>query len=229
MAKSRVGIRNGALSNRTSTLWNNLLAYYSGDGTPNDALGNYNGTLTNGATYGTGIINQGFSLDGVNDYITTGVRSGFVNSDNFTFSAWINTSNSSSNKLYVTNFASTSSGPSLAIWNSKPTLFRGNNGLLSGLTVLPSNTWFHLTISHTPYNGATPNVTFYVNGVFDSSGIFSVGTTVGATTQFIGGFSTTTIRVPNCTIDEVGIWNRTLTQSEVTELYNSGAGKQYPN
>ena len=67
MAQTRVGVRPRISPN--STLWNDLLAYYTGDGTPNDALGNYNGTLVNGTTYGTGIINQGFSLDGVNDYV----------------------------------------------------------------------------------------------------------------------------------------------------------------
>lgn len=29
-------------------------------------------------------------------------------------------------------------------------------------------------------------------------------------------------------MDEVGIWNRTLTSSEVSELYNNGSGNQYP-
>ena len=50
----------------SNPLWNGLQAYYTADNTPNDALGNYNGTLTNDATYDTGIINQGFSLNGVN-------------------------------------------------------------------------------------------------------------------------------------------------------------------
>ena len=54
----------------SNPLWNGLQAYYTADNTPNDALGTYNGVLTNGATYGTGIINQGFSLDGVNDYVS---------------------------------------------------------------------------------------------------------------------------------------------------------------
>ena len=30
------------------------------------------------------------------------------------------------------------------------------------------------------------------------------------------------------TIDEVGIWSRALTSTEVTSLYNGGAGFQYP-
>jgi hypothetical protein len=29
-------------------------------------------------------------------------------------------------------------------------------------------------------------------------------------------------------IDEVGIWSRVLTSTEVTQLYNGGAGLQYP-
>jgi hypothetical protein len=32
----------------------------------------------------------------------------------------------------------------------------------------------------------------------------------------------------NGSIDEVGIWSRALTSSEVTSLYNSGSGRQYP-
>ena len=30
-------------------------------------------------------------------------------------------------------------------------------------------------------------------------------------------------------VDELGIWDRVLTPTEITELYNSGVGKQYPN
>jgi hypothetical protein len=29
-------------------------------------------------------------------------------------------------------------------------------------------------------------------------------------------------------IDEIGVWSRALTSGEVTQLYNSGAGLQYP-
>ena len=68
-----------------STLWNDLLAYYTADNTPNDALGNYNGTLVNGATYGTGIINQGVSLDGINDYVDMGNVLDFDGSTPFSF------------------------------------------------------------------------------------------------------------------------------------------------
>ena len=33
----------------------------------------------------------------------------------------------------------------------------------------------------------------------------------------------------NGILDEIGVWDRELTSTEVTELYNSGSGKQYPN
>ena len=67
----RVGWRNFvSLAPTNNPLWDNLVAYYTGDNTPNDAKGTANGTLINGATYSTGKINNGFSLDGVNDYVT---------------------------------------------------------------------------------------------------------------------------------------------------------------
>jgi hypothetical protein len=47
------------------------------------------------------------------------------------------------------------------------------------------------------------------------------------TTRFsIGNFNNGQFSSAN--VDEVGVWNRVLTSAEVTQLYNSGAGLQYP-
>ena len=86
----RVGWRNYlAPSTSTNPLWNSLVAYYSGDNTANDSKGTANGTLVNGATYSTGKINNGFSLDGINDYVS--IPNGTFNptSGSYAISAWI--------------------------------------------------------------------------------------------------------------------------------------------
>ena len=216
----------GAVGN---PLWNDLLAYYTADNTPNDSLGNYNGTLTNGATYGTGIINQGFSLDGVNDYVDVGSRTGFNNTQSFTFSAWIN--GTILNRTLVSNADTTSGGAALGTWNSgagrKIALVKGTGvSQCFGNTTLSSSTWYHLVAVHTPYDGVSANVQFYVNGSADGSSIFDIGTPSGSNNQHIGA-STNLAAFFSGIIDEVGIWSRDLSSSEVTELYNSGAGLQY--
>jgi hypothetical protein len=223
MAKTRVGVR-------VPSLWNGLLAYYRADGTSNDQTGNYNGVLTNGTTYGTGKINQGFSLDGVNDYVDIGSRQIFNNTQSFTFSCWIN-ANQIRNRLLITNANTTGGGANLSIWSdgvSRKLALIGGNGSGNqtfGNTTLSTSTWYHLVIVHTPYDGVNSNVTFYVNGSNDGTGIFDAGTSSDVANQYIGT-NTTFGGFFSGIIDEIGIWNKALKSSEVEELYNEGNGNQ---
>jgi hypothetical protein len=213
-------------------LWNDLLAYYTADNTPNDALGSYDLTLYNGTTYTTGIINNGFSFDGVNDYAeTTATRVGHGNSDSFTISCWANTSDVRNRGLVVD--GDTGVGGTLGIWTNGVTgftisLLKGQgSAICNGNTVLSNSTLYHLVVVHTPYDGVSANVQFYVNGSPDGSAIFDIGTPSVATVKQIGTKSDTATFYTGM-IDEVGIWSRDLSASEVTDLYNSGAGLQYP-
>ena len=223
MAKTRVGIR-------VPSIWNGLLSYYRADGTPNDQTGNYNGVLTNGATYGTGKINQGFSFDGVNDYVNIGSRQIFNNTQSFTFSCWIN-ANQIRNRMLITNADTTGGGANLSIWSdgvSRKLALIGGNGSgdqTFGNTTLSTSTWYHLVAVHTPYDGVNSNVTFYVNGTVDGTGMFDAGTSLSVGNQYIGT-NTTFGGFFNGIIDEIGIWNKALKSSEVEELYNEGNGFQ---
>ena len=235
MAQQRVGVRNGALFNPTSTLWNNLLAYYTADGTPNDALGTYNGILTNGATYGTGIINQGFSLDGVNDYVNMGNVLNFIGDTPFSFSCWINPLGSKTVNI-LSKFTTTGYYPgyTLHLTSNKVRFIIQNNNSTNRIRVTTTSTLTsgmrHISLT---YDGSTnaSGVKIYVDGVNQSLIADFDGFTGGLTTSsdfVIGGF-VTGLNYFNGIIDEVGVWNKELSASEVTELYNAGAGKQYPN
>jgi hypothetical protein len=232
----RVGIRNGSLFNNNSTLWNGLLAYYTGDGTANDALGNYNGTLINGTTYGTGIINQGFSLDGVNDYVDMGDVLDFDGSTPFTFNFWVSPTAATANvaffskydgtKGYIIRKSSNGNYVNIVILSS------GSNylSISSNSIVVPSNSYSMITVT---YNG-TPNISgikIYVNATSDTLTALYQGfsTSASNTSNFLMGCVKTNANFYGGGIDEIGVWDRVITQTEVTELYNSGTGKQYPN
>jgi hypothetical protein len=45
-----------------------MVAWWPGDGTPNDIVGTTPGILQGGAMFGTGMVAQAFALDRVNDY-----------------------------------------------------------------------------------------------------------------------------------------------------------------
>lgn len=224
----------------SNPLWNGLQAYYTADNTPNDALGNYNGTLTNGATYGTGIINQGFSFDGINDYVDLGNNLDFDGSTPFSFNVWVKKNSKKFNGL----ISKAGGAPSYVGYN-----FRfdqsGSGGYLNFIltsdftttnqlycrsnSAVPLSSMNMCTVS---YDGSksVSGVKFYINGVVDST----VSVTDNLTGSVTNSNNCTLGAVPlggnvylNGIIDEVGVWSRELTSAEVTELYNGGAGLQY--
>ena len=209
-------------------LWDGLLAYYTADNTPNDALGTYNGTLTNGATYGTGIINNGFSFDGVNDYISISPTFGSTFSNNaspHSYAAWIYPTNITDTYNFIIQNGSGAKGTSMLISTSKLSFFFGGGSNVTSTAggVINVNQWNHVVCA---YDGAGV-VKFYVDGSLITTGAASWTDAAGATNTYIGSYAGAT-HYFNGIIDEVGVWNRELIASEVTELYNSGAGKQYP-
>ena len=216
----------------SSTLWNNLLSYYTADNTPNDSKGSINGTLFNGATYGTGKINNGFSLDGVNDFVDFGNNFDFDGSTAFTFSFWMNLSNLTDKTI-------------IGKWNS------GNFGYLffligSKLRIALSNNVSTNILRIDTVNSLTTGLKHIVISYDGSKNVSGLTVKIDNTSQSLttlnntltGSISTTdSFRIsPNVVglnymvgiIDELAIWNRVLTATEVTELYNTGSGKQYP-
>ena len=232
----RVGWRNFVPTE--NPLWDNLKAYFTGDNTANDSKGTNNGTLVNGATYGTGKIGSGFSLDGINDSV--GFASNWFRkskTEPFTISSWVN---SSVNSIQVIFSNGNDGGHLLFIYGQYIHLQMGA-GLYGGIRVvsaspIPLNTFKHITIT---YNGncTLSGFKIYIDGV-------SVGVNIAigeyGPLNYLASNDTPAIAsiprigsLPNGSypfagvLDEVGIWDRALTAADATELYNGGAGKQY--
>ena len=216
-----------------SPLWNGLLAYYTADNTPNDALGTYNGTLVNGATYGTGIINNGFSLDGVNDYVDMGNVLDFDGSTPFSISTWVYIDVLATSSIISKSQQSPYPGYGLHFQTDKCCYFTigqevGNwIYLRSGSALLTVGSWHNIIIT---YDGSklASGVNIFINGISQTLVVISdtfTGTSSTALPLEFGRRGTTWFL--NGSIDETAFWNRVLTIDEVTELYNSGAGKQY--
>lgn len=214
-------------------LWDDLLAYYTADNTPNDALGNYNLTAINGANYGTGIINQGFNFDGVNDYYDAGNVLDFDGSTPFSFSFWVNP-NTLGNKNLLQKWTGFNTGWIIFMFGDKIRFALTNTVTTNSLRVETVNSLTtsmqHISIS---YDGTkdVSGVNIYFNGVNQSLTTLD-NTLTGSTStsaSFEMGRNISSIGWYDGIIDEVALFEKELTSSEVTELYNSGAGKQYPN
>ena len=50
----------------------NMVSWWPGDGDANDIKDGNNGTLQNGVTFATGMVDQAFLLDGIDDFVDVG-------------------------------------------------------------------------------------------------------------------------------------------------------------
>ena len=69
----------------------NMVSWWPGDGNTDDIIDGNNGILNNGATFATGMVDQAFLLDGIDDFVDVGNAPNLhVSQGDFTVDAWVN-------------------------------------------------------------------------------------------------------------------------------------------
>ncbi len=214
------------------SLTNNLIAYYSFDIDASDDYDNKNGTVVGAIhmTIGQKLGNGCYYFDG-DDKIIISSYKGISGSQNRTISAWVKTTSFNSiqfivtwgdwlgNNFYRDWFTCISDGNELGV--------RIDNGYMYWFApTISDGQWHHIAIV---LNGSIlNNVTGYFDGeeAFMKSGTPSdVVNTFMIDDVIIGGVSSPVYSYYfNGDMDEVGIWNRALTSSEISYLYNNGNG-----
>ena len=201
---------------------------------PNDAVSTNHGTLTNGCTFTTGKIGKAFNFDGINDIVRLSNNSLDLTGD-FSISMWANWGRNNTSQILMSNFTIGASTRGWFIEHAAGQLrFRGFNSTGGNAFYIyttytpPLNTWVHYTFVHKNNSNK-----MYADGVL-------IGSDTGGSTHvaydtpnypMIGAnqYNATTYQEFFLgKLDAVSVWNRELTATEVTELYNSGNGKQYP-
>ena len=192
------------------------------DATGNGNNGTWQGTL--GSQWTTGKINSAGNFNASSQrYVDVSANSALTPT-NITVSAWINLSNISTEQMIASDYVSNNTGWYMEVFQSKLNVGLNGNVQLQGGITLSSSTWAHVVFT---YDGAT--LKLYVNGALDSSKTTAAGISNTAHDMYIGAY-TGNVNSDKLTgaIDEVGVWNRVLSAGEVTALYNSGTGIQYP-
>ena len=185
------------------------VALYKFDGDATDESGVYNGTATN-VTYGTGKFGQCGVFNG-SAYITTPtMQLGTISS----FSMWVSTTYLQTGAMGAQGIIDFTTGR-LAFsinGNHKLCIYDGNYRVFDYSP--PLNSLIHIVLV---VNNTT--TTLYVNGGFNQSvvctainlrGVVKLGTFIDNTYPIKGS------------LEQFRIFNRALTQEEVTTLYNEG-------
>jgi len=206
-----------------------LVSYYKLNETSGnvlDSLGLNNGTNFGATPNVVGKVNTAYDFEASeSDYINLDNLSSLSNLTNFSISCWVKLeSKTGYDSLIVKGY----SGGDYAWWlrlNSDATAFefRINNGGIVGSTINPSlDIWYHVVAI---YNGS--NASIYVNNSLPDSIAWSTDPDVNIQNVSIGRDTGLNLRFLDGIIDEIGIWNRSLSTDEITQLYNNGDGLSY--
>lgn len=206
------------------SLLTNLVSYYALDGNSTDSVGANNGTDTAMTYTATGaLIGQMGVFNGTTSYISTADTPFNPGSGDFTINCWLKTSATGTVVA-----AGKYGGSGDTYWL----------GFVSGAIrfELKSGT-YDITTTATTYNDNA----WHMVSAWRASGVQYLAidngtpqslantTTIAPTGNLmLGKFgSGNTFFYPG-DMDEFGYWSRALTSTEITQLYNSGAGLAYP-
>jgi hypothetical protein len=210
--------------------------WWPGEGNANDIVGTNNGTLIGGVTFASGEVGQAFSFDGLSGMVTnampglTNIQSSYT----MEFWAWPTAARAStsedtggasgiSNQRYaifphhgVPGFP----GSGVSVGTNGISVFEHSDNYLPSLLVYdaPIVGWTHIAVI---YQNQQPAL--YINGALARTGLVSGGDShpstclgeIGLGYGYYAGF-----------LDEVSIYNRALSPSEIAAIYLAGsAGK----
>lgn len=211
--------------------WTNGIHEYfkldEGKGNTTGVLGtvaNWSANSTATDHWGTGFFNNATRFNRTaGDYLITPLILG-TNLTNWTISLWVNvTSDTSVGIIGQTEayryFLGTSGSLNFAFWLGEGSSWNKANNVACSSPVVKGQ-WYHLI-----WMRENTNLSLWINGTACASiNTLTAGYEYFNKTLEIGKHTTDAL---NGMIDEIGVWNRSLTAAEITEIYNSGNGLAY--
>lgn len=219
-----------------------LVSWWSGDGNADDIRDSNEGTLQNGATFAPGKVGQAFNFDGVNDEVRVPYAANLNPTQALTLGAWVNASSltnaanggylgivsmSEGQRAYTLGFTGTGGNHVGTAGNVHLEGYGLGSAWRTSAAVISPGQWYHIAGVIEP---STNRFEIYVNGVLqtpvNSRGapqLFSVSNVpfrIGSSDPGRWQYNFAGL------IDEVEIYNRALSASEIQAIFLAGsAGK----
>jgi hypothetical protein len=222
---------------------NGLVGWWPFNGNANDASGNGNNGTVDGATLikdRNSNSNSAYRFDGINDFIQCS-KTGPLGQTNFTISFWLSTSmkvNTTSNEGLgmIIGYGKESNGAGIQISVNGSA---HNNGCSQGLTLdnfgsalvktaVFNDTWdFYTIVNDLKLGKNVLTQEMYKNGILMSkncwtsndNGITDIKSDFPIRIGKVFGNGSGKLYFLEGSLDDIGIWNRALTSSEIKDLY----------
>lgn len=209
---------------------NGLVGWWPFNSNANDESGNGNNGVVNGATLTTdrnGVANKAYSFDGVSNSIDLGNPATLGNNpQNYTQTVWAQYQDFPTTSVYnvypLISKRHQNNGNDWATPYLNPNgqiVFVADDAFYENATPAYSNVlnigqWYHFT-----FVKSINNYSIYVNGILINSSTDN-HIMEGSTDNILIGAQLAWNQYNKGRLDDIGIWNRALTQQEITDLYN---------
>lgn len=194
-----------------------LVAHYEFEGNAIDRAGYDNNATENNVTYVTGQLGQAASFDGVSSKVSLTNLTGFPDTPNggsYAISAWIKPNLDAINTLITWGDLVTNQANAINMDMNGTSNYWYANDLYAATPNIYDGNWHHLVAQ---WDGTTKTIIF--DGV-EVNSISTSGLIAPLINGYIGVNATGTADYYNGLIDDVRIYNRALTPTDIGELYN---------
>jgi hypothetical protein len=214
---------------------NGLVGYWPFNGNANDESGNGNNGTNNGAALTTdrlGDVNSAYNFNGNNNFIQINNPTLTQGNSSRTISAWVNLTPTTG---YDDWYSIVSYGNNIGYGFLNDVLIQKTLAdinfhefdCISNPVVDLSNNWHNITITYDSSN--LLNIKIYLDSLLLQSNISNFQGITSLNTQLTNlyfgkssvAYTNNNFYFFNGKIDDIGIWNRALTQQEIANLYNS--------
>ena len=216
---------------------NGLVGYWPFNGNANDVSGNGNNGIVIGAILSSnrfGVINHAYSFDGNQDYVSVSNSSSIQITGPITLSIWAlpnviyNQPTTTFGGRLINKMDVGVSYPGYMMdlganvnsipggYENKARFIGANENVFTTPVFNNPNIWYHIVVVYD-----LSSLIFYVNGQINS--IVALSGQLGSNNLplLFGGHNQQNNSWFNGKLDDIGIWNRALTQQEITNLYRS--------
>jgi hypothetical protein len=194
-----------------------LVAYYPFNGNANDASGNGHSGTVYGATLAVGkdsAANGAYSFDGSNDYISLPTNIIGNNSSGTTIAMWVQLNFSSDNQIpFCINGVDVYGAKYFSIYTTGSCFRVEYSQVNCSQPYTFNNSWHHVIGT---WNSSTVN--YWIDGVKVGTEAFQ--SYAGSVTSVWLGNAQNRSKWVNGRIDEVRIYNRVMSDAEISTLYN---------
>ena len=200
---------------------NGLVGYWPFNGNANDASPNANNGNVNGATLTTdrfGNANSAYSFNGTNNFIKILSSASIQPTNSISYSCWVYITTNTSSTFFTKNYSAGYNSYSFEKANNTFGVALIGIGGLQDNNSVNLNSWNFLMCT---YDGTM--LKFYLNGILVQSLNSNLLLSYSGNNLFIGVSNDPSVFVKYFSgkLDDIGIWNRALTQDEITSLYYS--------